>query len=207
MTARRSVPAATGIVLAGGRSSRFGRDKLAEPLAGRPLLDHAILALASVAAEILVLGRDGGGAASRPGEVTVPVRHVPDAEPFGGPLVAVAAGLELAAEPLAIVVGGDMPTLAPEVLVALLRSLEAGDGVEATCLLHRGRRQPLPLAIRVGAGTAAARRLVAAGERRLGALTEAVRTRDVAETEWRPLDPSAATLRDVDHPADLPREA
>ena len=30
------------IVLAGGRSSRFGRDKLAEPVDGRPLLDHAI---------------------------------------------------------------------------------------------------------------------------------------------------------------------
>ena len=31
-------PTVTGLVLAGGRSSRFGRDKLAEPIDGRPLL-------------------------------------------------------------------------------------------------------------------------------------------------------------------------
>ena len=35
-------PTVTGLVLAGGRSSRFGRDKLAEPIDGRPLLWHAI---------------------------------------------------------------------------------------------------------------------------------------------------------------------
>ena len=38
MTARR----VTGLVLAGGRSSRFGRDKLAERIDGRTLLDSAI---------------------------------------------------------------------------------------------------------------------------------------------------------------------
>lgn len=198
-----AVPPASGIVLAGGRSSRFGRDKLAEPLAGRPLLDHAILAVASIASEVLVLGREARAGAAPPG-ARVSIRVVPDAEPFGGPLVALATGLELAAEPLAIVVGGDMPTLAPEVLVTLLRELEAADGVDAACLVHRGRRQSLPLAVRVGAGTSAARRLVGAAERRLGALPEALRTRDLPETDWRSLDPSAATLRDVDSPEDLP---
>ena len=33
------------IVLAGGRSSRFGRDKLAESIDGRPLLDRAVEAV------------------------------------------------------------------------------------------------------------------------------------------------------------------
>ncbi|MGH2474787.1 MAG: NTP transferase domain-containing protein, partial [Candidatus Limnocylindrales bacterium] len=34
-----AAPRIGAIVLAGGRSSRFGRDKLAEPMDGRPLLD------------------------------------------------------------------------------------------------------------------------------------------------------------------------
>lgn len=39
----------SAIVLAGGRSSRFGRDKLAEPIAGEPLLNRTIAALGPVA--------------------------------------------------------------------------------------------------------------------------------------------------------------
>jgi molybdopterin-guanine dinucleotide biosynthesis protein A len=196
-------PAASAIVLAGGRSTRFGRDKLAEPIAGAPLLAHAVRAVASVSREVLVLGRDGIDERAGPGRV--PLRHVRDADPFSGPLTALATGLELAREPLAIVVAGDMPTLSPDVLLAMLRALDAGSGIEAACLVHRGRRQQLPLALRVGAGTSVARRLVGGGERRLGALLEALRARDLPETDWRPLDPAAATLRDVDRPEDLPR--
>jgi molybdenum cofactor cytidylyltransferase len=48
------------IVLAAGRGERFGGGKLAALLAGRPLLDHAVdLALASPAAEVIVVARPG----------------------------------------------------------------------------------------------------------------------------------------------------
>ena len=43
------------IVLAGGRSSRFGRDKLVEPIAGRPMLDHVIDRLRPMVADIVVV--------------------------------------------------------------------------------------------------------------------------------------------------------
>ena len=56
-------PAVAAIVLAGGRSSRFGRDKLAEPLDGRPLLDHAIAAVGHVATDVLARRRPGCGSA------------------------------------------------------------------------------------------------------------------------------------------------
>jgi len=86
----------SAIVLAGGRSSRFGRDKLAEPLAGRPLLDHAVRSVAGVARDVVILG-PGLPVSSPAGSMAVPrgvtVRFVPDAEPFAGPLVALAAGL------------------------------------------------------------------------------------------------------------------
>jgi hypothetical protein len=48
------------------------------------------------------------------------------------------------------------------------------------------------------------RRLAAEGERRLGALAERLTVRVLREEEWRPLDPEARTLRDVDEPGDLP---
>jgi molybdopterin-guanine dinucleotide biosynthesis protein A len=203
---RPGLPAASAIVLAGGRSSRFGRDKLAEPLDGRPLLAHAVEAVAVVVRDVVVIGRPGDSAApARVGRVAV--RHAPDAEPFGGPLVALRRGLELVREPLALIVGGDMPRLAPDVLALLLRTLASSEGMAGVCLVHRGRRQPLPMAVRVGATTAQVEALVGAGERSLQALLAATPTRDLAEVEWRALDPAAETLRDVDRPEDLPGPA
>jgi molybdopterin-guanine dinucleotide biosynthesis protein A len=199
-----ALPATSAIVLAGGRSARFGRDKLAEPVAGRPLLDHAILAVARVASEVLVLVPPVGevGRLPRP-DSAVRVAVIRDPEPFGGPLVALLAGLERASEPFALVVGGDMPAMSPDVLAALLRALDASEA-DAVVLTFRGRRQTLPAALRVGVATQAARRLLSDGMRSLHALLGAVRTRELTEGEWRPLDPNAATLRDVDVPGDLP---
>jgi molybdopterin-guanine dinucleotide biosynthesis protein A len=201
-----SLPAATGLVLAGGRSSRFGRNKLAEPVNGRPLLAHAVTAVGSVVREVIVLLPPLGDPPALPrtvGEGRVPVRLARDPEPFGGPLVAVLAGLERAQEPFALLAGGDMPGLAGPVLAALLRALDVSEDVEAAVLAYRGRRQPLPAAFRVGAATMAARRLLGEGERSIHALLRVLRTRELGEGEWRALDPSAATLTDVDLPGDL----
>ena len=199
------LPAASAIVLAGGRSTRFGRDKLAELVAGRPLLDHAILAVARVVREVLVLVPPVGeiGRLAQPPDSAVRIAVIRDPEPFGGPLVALLAGLERASEPFALVVGGDMPGMSPDVLAALLRALDASEA-DAVVLAFRGRRQTLPAALRVGVATQAARRLLSDGMRSLHALLAAVRTRELSEGEWRPLDPHAATLRDVDLPGDLP---
>jgi molybdenum cofactor guanylyltransferase len=200
-----ALPSATAIVLAGGRSSRFGRNKLAEPVAGRPLLDHAILAVAAVAREVLVVVPPIGEAPRLPRspDPAVPIAAIRDPEPFGGPLVAVLAGLERAREPFALIVGGDMPKLSPDVLAAVLRVLDASDA-EGVFLVFRGRRQPLPVGLRVGAATAATRRLLADGVRSLQSLADALRIRELSEGEWRPLDPVAGTLHDVDAPGDLP---
>ena len=187
----------SAIVLAGGRSSRFGRDKLAEPVGEVTLLDRAIAAVRGVARDVLVVAAPGAVLHLREG-----VRLVHDERAFEGPLAGCLAGLTAAREPLVLVVGGDMPTLQPEVLGLLVRTLETSSA-EGAVLEHQGERQHLPLALRTGSGTTLVRQLVAEGERRLGALPERLIVRVLAEAEWRPLDPDAATLRDVDEPGDL----
>lgn len=193
MTARR----VTGLVLAGGRSSRFGRDKLAERLDGRTLLTNAIDGVIPASTEILVIAAPGA-------ELRVPARAtlIHDPVAFEGPLAGVAAGLHAARESIVLVVGGDMPTLVGAVIESMLVSLDA-PGVDAVVLEHDGRARPLPVALRREPASAAADRLLAAGERRLRALVEALAATVIAESTWRALDPYGMTVRDIDTPADL----
>lgn len=66
-----------GVVLAGGASRRFGSDKALALVDGRPLLDHALAALAGCDA-IAVAGRDW------PGVLALPDRPGPGLGPLGG---------------------------------------------------------------------------------------------------------------------------
>lgn len=194
--------AISGIVLAGGRSRRFGSDKLAARVGAGTLLGRSVAAVAAVAADVVVVVAPGD---ARTSTVTRhPARVVADPEAHGGPLVGLLAGLEAVDQPLVIVVGGDMPTLRADVLRLLARTLAAQPGVDGVVLRSRGALVPLPAAVRTGAATDVARRLVGDGERRLRSLFERLPTRILEEGEWRPLDPEGDTLRDVDRPGDLP---
>ena len=73
----------TGVVLAGGRSQRFGGvDKTRLPLGGRTLLQRAVDALAPVTTACVVIG-----GAPVTGATVVPDRY-PGAGPLGGLLTA-----------------------------------------------------------------------------------------------------------------------
>ena len=192
-----SAAGVSAIVLAGGRSSRFGRDKLVEPFAGRTLLEAAIEGVGALATEtIVVVAPDE----SR----TVPsgVIVASDATSFEGPLVGLLTGLRRATEPVVLVAGGDMPTMVPSVLALLLDRLD-DPGVDAVLLQQGDRGRPLPGALRTASALVAAERLVDGGERRLQELYENVATIVIEELTWRERDPEARTLRDVDTPADL----
>ena len=194
--------AITGIVLAGGRSSRFGSDKLIARVGGERLLDRAVAAIAQVATDIVVV-TEPGATRDAPTAAATPVRVVADPEAFGGPLVGLLAGLEAASEPIVVVIGGDMPSVVPAVLELLAGRLVTDPNRDAAILEARGRIVPLPIALRTGAATATARRLIGDGERRLRAIAERLPPIVLNEGEWRPLDPSGDTLRDVDEPRDL----
>ena len=186
------------IVLAGGRSSRFGRDKLAEPIDGRPMLDHAVDAVRAIATEIVVV-------AARDGATVMPagVRVVHDARAYEGPLAGLAtglAGLEPAVERI-VVVGGDMPTIVPAVLRRMIDRLEGHDLV---VLADDVGQRPLPMALRRTHVGPAVDRLLGSGERRLRALLVELDVVVLEPATWRADDPSGETLRDVDVPDDLP---
>jgi len=184
-------------VLAGGRSSRFGRDKLAELVHGRPLLELAIEAVRAVTDDIVVvIASDGGPLAPRN------VRVVRDERPFEGPLVALGAGLAASTADRIIVVAGDMPSLLPAVLRRMVDALD-DEHIDAVILETPDRPALLPMVLRRTAARPVAERLIAAGMRRLGALPDALGTSLLAAAVWRLDDPEGGTLRDVDTEGDL----
>ncbi len=188
----------TGLVLAGGRSSRFGRDKLAEPIDGRPLLWHAIDAVRPLVDEVLVVAAPNSEPILPPD-----VRIVRDRVAFEGPLTGLLAGLLEARAPLVIVVGGDMPTMVGDVLAAMLAELDGHGRVDAVVLQSNGQARPLPMALRREPALIATASLLDAGARRLRAVTEALDSRVIKSKAWRALDPDGRTLADIDEPADL----
>lgn len=198
----------TAIVLAGGRSSRFGADKLAAELDGASLLSRTIAAVEPIA-DIVIVAGPGPADGRQASHVGASV--VQDREPFEGPLAALANVLERGisdpATGLAIVVGGDMPRLVPGVLAAMLDRLAADPELDAVLLETPGaaRRQVLPLAVREDAAAGAARAALDAGDRSLRGFVGRMRTLELPVEEWRALDPAGETLADVDTPADLDR--
>jgi len=210
---RRPVSA---IVLAGGRSSRFGSDKLAAELEGRPLLAHAIRAVAAVADEVLVVvapdadevlvvvAPDAAPAPAVPASAISPViRLVRDRDPFAGPLAGLREGAAAARNGTLLVVGGDMPGLVPDVLRLLARVVAEGAEAAILGVDDPGAVAPLPMALDRAAATDRLEALLAAERRSLRALLDELRTVTLAPAEWRPLDPDARTLHDVDWPEDL----
>jgi len=202
-----SAVSVTGIVLAGGRATRFGADKLAVDVGGRPLLHRAILAVATVSDEVVVVIGSDGARPLLPADADVRVRVVRDAVADGGPLVGLAAGLAGAHGRLAILVGGDQPSLSPAVLGELLLWLgrdAAGPPLDAVALAEDGLLRPLPAALRVATSRPVAEALLLTGSRSLLDLFERLRVGTLEPERWRILDPEGASLRDVDTPADLP---
>jgi molybdopterin-guanine dinucleotide biosynthesis protein A/glyoxylase-like metal-dependent hydrolase (beta-lactamase superfamily II) len=193
-----------GIVLAGGRSERFGRDKLREDLDGEPLVAHAIRRLAEVAPDVyLVVGAEDP-TLEIPGDLSV--SFVRDDVPFEGPLRAVARGLAFVDSTWAVVVGGDMPSLEPSVLSALLR-FASEEGAPGSALGEGDHFRPLPCVLETPRAFPVANELLEAGERSLRSLLDRLRVSVLPEEVWLRLDPERRTLFDVDEPSDLEGEA
>jgi molybdenum cofactor guanylyltransferase len=191
-----------GVVLAGGRSRRFGRDKLAEEYAGRPLLQHPVSRLLEVCDRVVVVLAPDGSEPPMP--AGAPVEFARDAREGEGPLRGLSAGLEVVDAEWIVLAGGDMPDLQPAVLREMLRAgLETG--AVAVSLSDAGKERSLPCVLRSVPAAEAVGPLLQAGRRSLRELLAVVATVVIDEPTWTAFDPQRRTLVDVDEPGDVDR--
>ena len=114
----------SAVILAGGKSSRMGRDKAFLPVGDTILLDRQIeLAREAGAAEVLISGREAVDYTRFNCQILL------DEKPDLGPLSGIARGLKAARHPLLLVLAVDMPHMTAEYLKRLLS--QCGDGVGA----------------------------------------------------------------------------
>ncbi len=162
-----------GLILAGGKSRRFGRDKASEDVLGETSLARVRAAMEAVL-ETLVVGEGG----------------ISDLEPGGGPLQAILAGWRARPRSQVVVVACDMPFIEVDVIRRLAAPLVG----EARVPLIGGRRQWLG----AGYGRRAIARLEAAweaGERSI--------ERAMMGAVLEDLEVSEEALLDFDTEADL----
>ncbi|MCS7006430.1 MAG: molybdenum cofactor guanylyltransferase, partial [Gaiellaceae bacterium] len=108
--------AASGIVLVGGASRRFGSPKALARFRGETLAERAWRLLEEVCVEVLAVGK----AADR---LSLPFPVVDDRSELRAPIVGLVAGLRAAELPTCLVVPVDCPLLTAEALRALARAL------------------------------------------------------------------------------------
>ncbi len=122
-TQDNAIVGVTGVILAGGRSSRMGSDKAALLIGGEPLLRRMLRRLGLALAQTLVIG---------PPELAViapDARILPDAQPGLGPLGGLATALGAIATPYAFVIACDMPFAQPALIRAQARLALAGAAI------------------------------------------------------------------------------
>ena len=125
-----------GCVLAGGQSSRMGRDKALIELAGKPLIKHAVVKLKRVCSEVAISSSNPQLAAYAP--------LIADRHPGCGPIGGMEAALLQSAQEWNLFLPVDVPFLPTVYLHGWLRSMETMrlEGMRAMIFTVDGAPQP-----------------------------------------------------------------
>ena len=124
----------SAILLAGGKSSRMGRDKAMLPFQGMSLLEWQVRKLRGLGIGDIMLSGSRGGLEG--------VRVIPDEYPGRGPLGGLHACMKAARRPDCLVLSVDVPLVPPPALAELVRVHREGGGT-VTLLRHGNRWEPL----------------------------------------------------------------
>lgn len=198
----------TGIVVAGGRSSRLGHSKPLTRIGGQLVLARIESALRPICTEIILVVRTGADdETDEIAETGLALRmHViEDNWNDAGPLAGIEAGLAATATQLAFVTAADHPFVSSQLARALA---EAAEDVDMVIPRIAGRMQPLHAVYRASAHESMRADLANSQYSPLNLIRNADangRVRFFSEDEARRHDPNLQSFVDFDTPAELAR--
>lgn len=185
----------TGVILAGGKSRRFGSDKIIAEIAGKSLIEHVHGIFGSLFKEVIIVGREpvdieGFGA-----------RSVSDALPGLGALGGIYTGLLHATTPSIFVAACDMPLLNPACIrIVLVRA--AGNDIVIPWLADG----PHPLhALYSKRCLVHMERSLKEGALRIISILPNLRTLKLREVDFIAVDPDFRSFLNINTPEDHER--
>jgi molybdopterin-guanine dinucleotide biosynthesis protein A len=190
MNSNRQVSA---FILAGGESSRMGRDKARLELGGVPLILRTAKLMESVAGVPAIIGNPEAYRA-------FDLRAIADDWPGAGPLGGIATALHAAAAPWSLIVATDLPYLTREWLEYLIARALASSadavlpmnarGAEPLCAMYHQRAEP------------AIRKALERGIRKVTDGLLDVRVETITPAEWNPFDSEGLLFKNMNSPED-----
>ncbi len=186
----------TAIILAGGKSSRFGESKALQVIGGKSVIQRVVDSLSAVCAPIIVATAHGEAV---PCSSTAEIVTVADIYPAGGALAGIHSALTASRTCRAVVVGCDMPFLSIGLLRHMCRISSAydavvprvDDNVEPLCAVYsRNCLGPI-------------RTLLDRHELRVDTLFSMVKVRYVGKDEIDRFDPEHLGFFNINSRADL----
>jgi molybdopterin-guanine dinucleotide biosynthesis protein A len=163
----------TAFVLAGGKSTRMGRDKAFLPFRGKTLLAYALETAASAAGKVYIVGSRSKFAPYAP--------VIEDFYAERGPLGGIHTALNATMTDLNLILAVDLPFMPPDFLLYLIERMRVAACLVAVARVH-GRLQPLCAAYR-RAFCSRAEENLRAGQNKIDALFSPADTLIVEEAE------------------------
>ncbi|MPZ47905.1 MAG: NTP transferase domain-containing protein [Dehalococcoidia bacterium] len=186
------------IVLAGGKSTRLGRDKASESLLGKTLLERVVSRFDGLVGECIIVRARGQ---VLPTLTRNDVKIVEDFFPETGPLGGIYSGLAACISPYGIVAACDMPLLQPALLAELLR---LSHGEDLVVPVNRGLMQPLCAVYSKGC-LEVIRSQLSRGSFKVTDLFEFLKPRVLLPNEWKAFDPDGLSFQNLNRDEDLVR--
>ena len=183
-----------GVVLAGGKSTRFGSDKAQAMLHGQRLLDRALEIVKPVCGRLMV-----AGSAVQPEDPDVLMLE--DIFPGRGPISGIHAALRASPLPYVLAVAVDMVSLKPE-LLEVIRDWPEPCHV-AVPHVH-GYYEPLCARYHISC-LPAVEANIKAGRLKVFDFYDRVTVARISESALRRVDPDLQSFRNVNTPEDLAR--
>ena len=189
----------SGIILAGGKSRRLGRDKAVESLGGEALITRVMGRLGQFSEQTIVVVNNDERASDLP--LPESAKVAVDVYPDSGSLGGIFTGLSAADADWAVVVACDMPFISVDLFNYML-SLR--DGYDAVVPRLEGRPEPTHAAYSKACLPHIESRLQA-GDLKIAGFFDAVKVKFVPEEDVTLLDPDHLSFFNVNTQEDLKR--